>query len=111
MTREEAIRCFEKLLLHVDTNAVMGTETTEAINMAIKALEQPESQWIPCSERLPNVRQWVLCQCRARIMDVLRLTADGSWNKNYPYTEYMSGFVVAWMPLPEPWKEGEANGN
>ena len=34
-------------------------------------------------------------------MDVLRLTADGSWDKNYPHTEYMSGFVVAWMPLPE----------
>lgn len=63
--------------------------------------------WIPCSERLPEVRQWVLCQCRAGIMDVLRLTADGSWNKNYPHTEYMSGFVVAWMPLPEPYG-GEA---
>lgn len=63
--------------------------------------------WIPCSERLPEVRQWVLCQCRAGIMDVLRLTADGSWNKNYPHTEYMSGFVVAWMPLPEPYQEVE----
>ena len=60
-----------------------------------------EPHWILCSERLPEVRQWVLCQCRAGIMDVLRLTADGSWDKNYPHTEYMSGFVVAWMPLPE----------
>ena len=42
MTREEAIKRFETLLLHVDTNCVMGMETTEAINMAIKALEQPE---------------------------------------------------------------------
>ena len=62
--------------------------------------------WIPCSERLPEVRQWVLCQCRAGIMDVLRLTADGSWYKGYPNTEYMGGFVVAWMPLPEPY-DGE----
>lgn len=62
--------------------------------------------WIPTSERLPDIRQWVLCQCRAGIMDVLRLTADGSWSKNYPHAEYMSGFVVAWMPLPTPW-EGE----
>lgn len=68
---------------------------------------QCRPMWIPCSERLPEVRQWVLCQCRAGIMDVLRLTADGSWNKNYPHTEYMSGFVVAWMPLPEPYG-GEA---
>lgn len=44
MTREKAIKQFETLLLHVDTDCVMGMETTEAINMAIKALEQPE----PC---------------------------------------------------------------
>ena len=42
MTKEEAIKRFETLLLHVDTDCVMGMETTEAINMAIKALEQPE---------------------------------------------------------------------
>jgi hypothetical protein len=64
-----------------------------------------EPQWIPCSERLPEVRQWVLCQCRAGIMDVLRLTEDGSWYKGYPNAEYMSGFVVAWMPLPKPYEE------
>lgn len=46
MTKEEAIKRFETLLLHVDTDCVMGMETTEAINMAIKALEQPE----PCED-------------------------------------------------------------
>ena len=49
MTKEEAIKRFETLLLHIDTDCVMGTETTEAINMAIKALEQPErktGKWI-----------------------------------------------------------------
>ena len=70
----------------------------------IEELPSAEPHWIPCSERLPEVRQWVLCQCRAGIMDVLRLTADGSWYKGYPRTEYMGGFVVAWMPLPEPYE-------
>ena len=46
MTREKAIKQFETLLLYVDTDCVMGMETTEAINMAIKALEQPE----PCED-------------------------------------------------------------
>ena len=63
-----------------------------------------EPHWIPCSERLPEVRQWVLCQCRAGIMDVLRLTENGSWYKGYPNAEYMGGFVVAWMPLPKPYE-------
>lgn len=76
---------------------------------AVKALPPAQPGWIPVTEQLPDVRQWVLCQCRAGIMDVLRLTADGSWSKNYPHTEYMSSFVVAWMPIPAPW-EGDANG-
>lgn len=59
--------------------------------------------WIPVTERVPDVRQWVLCQCRANIMDVLRLTDDGSWYRKSNEI-YMSGFVLAWMPLPEPWK-------
>ena len=46
MTREEAIKRFETLLLHVDTDCVMGMKTTEAIKMAIKALKQPE----PCED-------------------------------------------------------------
>ena len=67
---------------------------------------QPEQRWIPCSERLPKVRQWVLCQCRAGIIDVLRLTDDGCWYRKSNEI-YMSGFVLAWMPLPEPYKRGE----
>ena len=79
------------------------------VSMMMTIDEQPtidaEPHWIPCSERLPEVRQWVLCQCRAGIMDVLRLTEDGSWYKGYPNAEYMGGFVVAWMPMPKPYEE------
>jgi len=70
----------------------------------LNELSSAEPHWIPCSERLPEVRQWVLCQCRAGIMDVLRLTANGRWYKGYPSVEYMGGFVVAWMPLPKPYE-------
>ena len=67
---------------------------------------QPEQRWIPCSERLPKVRQWVLCQCRAGIIDVLRLTDDGCWYRKSNEI-YMSGFVLAWMPLPEAYRGGD----
>lgn len=65
------------------------------------------NRWIPCRERLPELRKWVLCQCRAGIIDVLRLNEEGDWVKLYPNTIYMNGFVTAWMPLPEPYKEEE----
>ena len=79
----------------------------EAITNRLNNLPSAQ-QWIPCTpETMPKVREWVLCQCRAGIMDVLRLTEDGDWNKNYPHAEYMGGFVIAWMPLPDSWKGGQ----
>lgn len=67
---------------------------------------QPEPKWIPCSERLPRQGQEVICQCRANIIKVLKLDAYGDWYQDADHC-YMSGFVIAWMPLPEPYKEGE----
>lgn len=61
-------------------------------------------KWIPCSERLPKQGQEVICQCRARIIKVLKLDANGDWYQDADHC-YMSGFVIAWMPLPEPYEE------
>ena len=98
-------------------------EQKQALDMAIKALEQPsvtafadkcrecgkifndklQMKWIPVSERLPEVGEKVLCQCQANIYEVLKLTADGWYHdKNHCY---MLGFVVAWMPLPDMYEE------
>lgn len=60
--------------------------------------------WIPTSKRLPEIRQNVLCQCRGNNYSVLRLNHDSDWECIYPRTTYMQSFVIAWMPLPEPYK-------
>lgn len=76
-------------------------EVNKAICNNLKALEQ-EPKWIPVSKRLPTEGQKVLCQCQANIYEVLKLTVDGWYHdKNHCY---MPGFVIAWMPLPEPYK-------
>ena len=72
-----------------------------AIELAIKALEQ-EPKWIPVSEELPKVGENVLCKCQANIFEVFALTPDG-WYHDEKHC-YMMGFVVAWIPLPEPYK-------
>ena len=61
------------------------------------------NQWIPCSERLPKQGQEVICQCRASIIKILKLNANGDWYQDARHC-YMRGFVIAWMPLPELWK-------
>lgn len=65
-----------------------------------------ERKWIPCSERLPRQGQEVICQCRANMIRVLKLDAYGDWYQDAEHC-YMSGFVIAWMPLPEPWRGEE----
>ena len=60
--------------------------------------------WISVKDRLPRLRQWVLCKCRAGIYEVLRYeeTCDGEHWYHDNLHNYMSGFVTHWMPLPEP---------
>lgn len=62
---------------------------------------KPEPKWTPCSERLPETPSFCL------------VTTDGSHNDVIDIALYMSdgwhkaSKVLAWMPLPEPYKEEE----
>lgn len=76
----------------------------------------PQPEWIPVSERLPNSNG---------IYNVTRKISDGFECRNIVDTCYFDGTniwhddtrinhgreyltdIVAWMPLPEPWKEEE----
>lgn len=106
MTNEEAIAILKREFSECkDTISVYARKRKKAFDMAIKALEQ--TRWIPVSERLPEVGEKVLCHCQANIYEVLKLTVDGWYHdKNHCY---MLGFVIEWMPLPQPYK-GESEG-
>lgn len=81
MTREEVIE-----------------KVCEAYDAVIEALQQPDQRWIPCSERLPEYK-----------VEVLAFNCDGEYEVNHTIDEeddewFFDG-VIAWMPLPEPYKE------
>ena len=65
---------------------------------------KPNSEiWISVKDRMPQLRQWVLCKCRAGIYEVLRYeeTCDGEqWHHDNRHN-YMIGFVTHWMPIPD----------
>lgn len=71
------------------------------------------SRWIPISERLPKEEEYILLSFKNYTgLDIGRYEKDGENDKFYPgddeetYASY--GLIVnAWMPLPEPYKEGE----
>ena len=149
MTREEAIKILKSKM---DGTVDTSYEWAEAVRMAIEALHKTE--WIPCSERLPECEQEVLI-CTIKRVYVSKKTGmewckepvitpaiyeDGSmlevnskwhwedvdyagwdeeedcgiipegwwenrhFNPDEVYNNPVDQKVVAWMPLPEPYR-------
>lgn len=98
MTREEAVaRIKDHIEIHRyhERNAV---KILEALDMAIKALEQPEQRWIPCTDptKLPkNKVLWITCEiCGCRVLKEIY------WDMT-EWSDDVSG-LIAYMPYVEP---------
>ena len=91
----------------------------KCIEQLPSAQPQPEPQWIPCSERLPEEKDagilkklgtnkrsdYVIATVEAKgeRMTVTACTYDGAWHGDmkYAFPDYK---IIAWMPLPEPYQ-------
>lgn len=91
-------------------------EVNEACRMGMEALER--TRWIPCSERLPEVKGWYLVYAPyysggsssglCNINGVMFAKWNGKhWSIEVGYHK-RPGCVTHWQPLPEPPKEGGA---
>lgn len=80
--------------------------STEHINCSTKVSEMPTG-WIPCSERLPEEYGEYLV-CNKYGVYGLGFPNKDKYGNIYVETEseYITE-VIAWMPLPAPYKEGE----
>lgn len=122
MTKEEAIEvikseCYVFNPLNFDSSTRINT----ALDMAIKALEQ-EPRWIPVSESFPKEHiyddgyaepsETVLVQLNNGEMKTSRYWGSRESRKNEPWIDlsYPTTLeVVAWRPLPKPYKESEGD--
>lgn len=103
MTNAEAIHQLEQVA-HICTTTALA----EACLMGARALETEKTQlseegttfkWIPCSERMPGDKQRVLVQMTNGYIDIINFNAMG-----------LKNHLIAWMPLPAPYKGGDADG-
>lgn len=89
----------------------MDKTTIDACKGAIELLEQ--TQWIPVSERLPQQRGIYIVTEKVFSLDDRE--HKGRYNTMVEQVEYCNGKwqrasffeIIAWMPLPQPYKESE----
>lgn len=85
---------------HGMDNAISLLETIK------KSLEkQLNNAWIPVSERLPDNQQRVIVKCK-RCPTVIGWLVHGEWHTDFGCM-YKNYEVIAWQPLPDPYREVE----
>lgn len=67
---------------------------------------QPEQRWIPVSEKLPGFGQRVLVSTANFVYEAIYFDEDAGWSTyNVSFKDVDGSKILAWMPLPEPYKE------
>ena len=109
MTREEAIKIIESVYerqvkdsFRLEIKDPVFIDFDVAFNMAIEALNNQQTQWVPVSERLPEE------------MGTYMTTVDYGKHGLATGQRYYHGkglgweddCVIAWMPLPKPYMKG-----
>lgn len=115
MTNEEAREILKRVEIAKPIKFEDYADMREALDMAIKALEQ--TRWIPVSERLPKVYEFVNCTCHSLIDDredwvietvYIPQPSDSPYSDwgNIPMLNSGNCKVIAWMhrDIPEPYK-------
>lgn len=86
------------------------------VNIVINSMPSvlPKAEWIPITERLPEEEEYVLCWLRYGDYMIAKWKYEGwtseknvIWVDGKPGTGFYD--VVAWMPLPEPYKRGDTD--
>ena len=108
-------KILEEIEHEVMTNKEIGRKQCEGMARAMNIVP---SNWIPCSERLPNEEEFIKAYCRNIYAAEFIVMIKGAtlpttlYFKNGSWTDMKGNYynVVAWQPLPEPYKGEEAAG-
>ena len=103
----ELVKGLRKLGKQWEHNDVAGcnlifdaADTIEILSTKLSKHNLGYGEWIPVSERLPEKYDQYLCYCDGGEFYVY-------WLENKPWVERFleDELIIAWMPLPEPYRE------
>lgn len=108
MNREEAIAILKESNIIDLANG--NTKGREAVDMAIEALTATVPGWIPCSKNsMPPWNEEVIVTVMDDSGDTpFEYTCSAWWFQDKIWisdNDIVFGEVIAWMPLPKPYKE------
>lgn len=97
---------------------VGGNSQAFATKQCIEIVNQVEKEhnngWIPCSERLPEeygeYLVWWTDITRSQYYEIVEYEPSNGWIGDIPQAVEGKYSVIAWQPLPEPYKESDTNG-
>lgn len=106
ISRQAAIDIFDDYNVSVE-NGELEAYSRDRKRLCELPSAQPEPQWIPCSERLPDKKDDYLCSYNGcAVVDICEYDPDrNEWGFFYDGGWKEVSNVIAWMPLPEPYKE------
>ncbi len=86
----------------------MAREDAEVLIGRTPSADRPQ-EWIPCSERLPSEKDYIgdvviWCTDKSIVGVGWYYESTKSWATIDDTFPPILGEVIAWMPLPEPWK-------
>ena len=112
-TFEKILERFEDELTSTKKKCYTNVDFDKGIYKAQKIVQEVTEEykggWIPCSERLPeeygDYLVWWTDITRGQYYEIVEYEPDNGWIGEIPQAFEGKYSVIAWQPLPEPFKE------
>ena len=107
MTLNEAIKRYTDNAEYERTHGnLQGCLEFRQLAEYLKELKQlrEQTKWIPISERLPNKKEEVLATTEWGEITIAERYIENEWIIQEGYNNADDDDIIAWMPLPEPYK-------